>query len=280
MLASINPKALTRKLGALWKAWFEDEAGAEIVQFVLALPILLGVVWTSFEAWQVISLREAVRATVAQAGRYVTAYGAPPEIADAPPDPDTICWGVEQLVARSLAQQRGNLGDNLAWTLRWYKVLDPSSARWEGNLVEMSCQELLSEFECNQQFALELEVSVPWQTVLFGLGRSVTTREVLRITDSVTGSAPCLPYFDLWVWGSVAPDSCRARVCWGFDSSYAPNRCEIWVAGTLLETVYNPVDGQCHEPVYLPPGGGSVDVVCYGGRRETSNNVDLDCPEE
>lgn len=287
-------RELRARVQGVWGAFWRDELGAELIQFVLALPIVLGLVWTAFEAWQLMSVRAAVRTTTAQAARYVTAFGAPLEVQGPPPNPGMICAGVRQLVTESLAQQRGNLGDNLDWTIRWYQVLDSSDSRWEGNVAlaciqsmdgigDDCCAGLLSALVCNDQFAVELEVSVPWQTVVFGLDRSATTTSVLRIAERATGSAPCVPYCSIEVGGrtiSGGDEGCIAEVCWGWQNkcTYEPDRCQVYVDDELVATVYNPRYDNCRR-VEVPVGGASVEVICLGGRREASDSVTISCDE-
>jgi hypothetical protein len=260
------------------KRFWSDELGAELIQFVLVLPIMLGLVWTAMEGWQLMTLRAAVRSTTAQAARYMTAFGASYE-SRAPMAPEDVCANVEYLVAESLSRQSGNLGDHLAVTMRWYRFLDPTSPLWEGNAIETSCTELLLDYECNDVFGLSMEVAVPWQTVIFGLTSSSTTTEMLRFSESATGVAPCLPYCDVRTSGYIrsgGSSGCRAEVCWSLDCSYQPNSCEILVNGAVAHRQPAPLQSQCFE-VTLPPGTSSIQVRCYGGRRESTGATTLSC---
>ena len=67
------------RLRGLLSRFGRDELGTEVVQFVLILPIAVGLLWSGFEIWQLMDLRSTVRSTVAQAVRYVSAYAAPPD---------------------------------------------------------------------------------------------------------------------------------------------------------------------------------------------------------
>jgi hypothetical protein len=280
-----------RALGLLNVFW-HDEFGAELIQFVLVLPIMLGLMWTTFEAWQLVTVRAAIRSTASQVTRYAAAYGAPQEGQGPSTDPNMICDGVRQMVTASLAQHRGNLGDNLDWSLRWYWVLDPNSSQWDGN-VELACVQtrsdsgddccaaMFSSLPCNQQFAIELEVSVPWQTVVFGLDGSTKTDAVLSITERATGSAPCVPYCGIRAGGytiSGGEEGCIAEVCWGWEGlcSYEPDRCEVYVGDNLVATAYNPRYDNCRR-VEVPVGVTSVEVICYGGNRPASTSVSIAC---
>ncbi len=260
------------------KRFWSDELGAELIQFVLVLPIMLGLVWTSMEGWQLMSLRAAVRSTTSQAARYVTAFANSDE-SRAPMAPEDLCAGVQYLVTESLSRRSGNLGDHLAVTMRWYRFLDPTSPLWEGNAIETSCLELLLGYECNDVFGLSIEVAVPWQTVIFGLTSTSTTTEMLRFSDTATGVAPCLPYCDVRVSGNVRSggiSGCRAETCWSLDSSYQPDSCEIFVNGALAHRQAAPLEYQCFE-VLLPPGPSSIEVRCYGGQREATGATTLNC---
>ncbi len=261
------------------KRFWRDELGAELIQFILVLPIMLGVVWTAMEAWQLMTLRAAVRSTTAQAARYMTAFGASAE-SRAPMAPENLCANVEYLVAESLSRQSGNLGDHLAVTMRWYRFLDPTNPLWEGNAIATSCMELLLGYECNDVFAVTIKVAVPWQSVVFGIDYSATTTEMLRFSDTATGVAPCLPHCNVRVSGNVISagiHGCRARVCWSLDSSYRPDYCGIFVDDVLVHRQDAPLLNQCFEPVTLPPGASSIEVRCYGGEREATGAITLNC---
>jgi hypothetical protein len=261
------------------KRFWRDELGAEVIQFVLVLPIMLGLMWTAMEAWQLMTLRAAVRSTTAQAARYMTAFGASNE-SIAPMAPEYVCAGVEYLVAESLSRQSGNLGDHLVATMRWYRFLDPTSPLWEGNAVEVSCMELLLGYQCNDTFAVALEVAVPWQTVIFGLNHSSTATQMLRFSDSTVGIAPCLPNCSVGISGGVTSGGvygCQARMCWTLDCSYKPDFCAIFVDGRLVHRQDAPMPDQCFEPVTLPLGDSPIEVRCYGGQRKTTSVTVLNC---
>ena len=283
--SSFRPFCRISKAASIVRRFLCDDLGAELVQFALVLPILVALLWGSFEVWQIMGLRSAVRSTVAQAARFVTAYGAPPEEMENPPPPADICWGIDQLIASSLSQHRGNLGDALSWSTTWYRIRDPTSSFWEingeRNYDEVDCLDLLSGFMCGGQFGVELRVTVPWQTVIFGLEGSSTTNFVLEMSDMAMGTAPCEPYCSMAAGGGVVghggPGGCVVEISWGFKCSYEPDRCEIFVDGHLVEERFNPVYVNWYRTT-VPVGRTTIRVDCYGGRRKCSDAVTVRCP--
>ena len=114
---------LTRILASI-KRLGQDELGTEVVQLVLILPIVIGLLWSSFEIWQLMDLRSAVHSTAAQAARYISAYAAPPDEVDDPVLPEQIVWNIEQLIDNSLGGRRGILGSGLDWEINWYWIVE------------------------------------------------------------------------------------------------------------------------------------------------------------
>jgi len=221
-------KGAYRRLRGGARRWLRDEMGAEVVELALVIPLLVGIVWTSFEFWQLMSLRAAVRTTTAQAARFVTAYAAPPDTLDDAMPADEACWRLQELVDRSLRFQRGNMGDALNWEIHFFKIIDPNNAHWEGNVQEVTCSELFnraSGLQANDQFGVKLNVSVPWLEVLFGLTTTSTNQRTVSFSDTAVGSTPGMPYGDVRASGrtlSCGPSGGRVEVCWSFDASFVP----------------------------------------------------------
>jgi hypothetical protein len=273
-------RAVLRAKHTLARFW-RDDIAAELIQFALVAPILIGVLWSGFELWQIMTLRATVRTAVSQVARYVTAFGAPPGEIEDPISPGEICWNVEQLVAYSFNQHRGILGDAVSWDLTWYRMNDPTNPAWDQNAVPVAdCYQLLSELFCNDQFGVELHVSVPWRTVLFGLGGSSSTDFVLEFSDITVGSAPCQPYCDVTAYGhtlSSGSGGCVAQIGWRFECSYEPDLVEVWVKDEKKCQRSNPAyDSTCN--ITLPVGVSQVKVIAFGGQRESSSSVTITCP--
>ena len=185
-----------------------DQRGSELVEFVLVLPLLIAVVWGAFEIYQLVSLRSVVRTTATQLAHYVGSYGAPYQEADYVPDPDEICAQLNALAASSLADYQGPLGDSVTASASWYRILDPHSSRWEGNIEPVQCYSLIADQianrVCNEQFAVVLNVSVPWQTVIFGLDGNTIENWDLSMSETAMSALPCMPYFTVDAGGGIS----------------------------------------------------------------------------
>jgi|YNPNPStandDraft_1061719.scaffolds.fasta_scaffold40515_3 hypothetical protein len=260
-----------------------DQRGSQVIQIILAVPIVLGILWSSFEIWQIMSLKAAVRTTVAQAARYVTSFAELPDAIMDRPSTVEIRQNVERLVSESLSRQRGNLGDALTWELTWYQVVDPTDPRWEGNVVLLDALDPLAGLVCNDQFGLRLRVRVPWSTVILGLGGSSRSVSMLELEDTAVGGIPCFPYCEVKATARIlssGPGGCRIEVCWSFDCSYEPDRVEVWLDGVRVHQTNNPVGQPCVRLSESVPSGRTVQirVDAYGGRRKSSATVAVGCP--
>ena len=265
---------------AIFHRFWRDDFAAELIQFALVAPILIGVIWSGFELWQIMTLRATVRSAVSQVARYVTAYGAPPSEIEEPIPPGEICWNIEELVGHWFSRHRGILGDAVTWDLTWYRMNDPTNPAWEQNAIPMlDCYHLLSELYCNEQFGVELHISVPWRTVLFGLGGTSSTDFLLEFSDTAVGSAPCQPYCDVTATGRVlssGPGGCTAQIGWHFRCSYEPDFVEVWVKDEKKCQRSNPAhDTTCN--ITLPVGVSQVTVRAFGGQRECAGWVTITC---
>ena len=268
------------------RRFLRDDLGAEIVQFVLAIPILVTILWSSWEVWQVMTLRAALRTTVAQVARYVTGYATPRSGAGGanPVRRDAICQGVEELIARSLSPHRGILGDAAYWEVTWYEVTDPEASDWDlSTEPRTDCLELLSALGENDQFGVKLDLAVPWQTVVFGLKGSTFSDFVLEMSDRAVGSAPGLPYCEVRAAGatrSSGPGGCDVEIWWSFDCSYWPDKVEVFMNGDLACTVHNPVIRQENSCLVrgVPLGANDYKIVAYGAGAPTDSSTTISCP--
>lgn len=267
-----HPSILRRLLQRLLKplrCFLRGERGSELVQFVMVLPILLALFWTSFEIWQLMGLRSALRTTVAQAARYVTAFALPDgfyQQHSVPPVP--VCEGVRSLVLDSLRGYRGILGDRLGEpeiTLYW--IRDPSDPAWEDNVEPgisfADCSEFLSGLKpadptdegkgaCDgrisyRQFGIKLQVEVPWLTVLFRLGGPTSRRFTLVLADTAVGAITCFPAccdegLTVQVVGlrDCTPDNCTVTVRWDLGKCDFAPRMEFKQGSIELLTLDNP----------------------------------------
>ena len=253
-----------------------DEVGAELVQLALVIPIVVGLVWFSFEAFQIVALRATVRDTVSQVSRYITAFAAPSDTIIENPQtlrPDEVCQGIQELVGSSLASSRGNLGDSVSWEVLFFKVNDAMVSDWEGNLTPLDCWQLVNTLQCNEQFVVSLRIWVPWRKVLLNLGGASTTDMMLDLSDTAVGTAPCLPYLNVRGEArlvSEGPGGCTAEVCWLFEGSFVPERIEIYRGGEdyPAHAADNPVSGGC-ATIPIPAGRQTtLTIKAIAGLRE------------
>lgn len=273
-------RALAAPLGWLHRLRSEEK-GSELVQFVLVVPLLAALMWSSFEAWQMMTLKSSVRSTAAQAARYVTAFvGTPEEVAQRPSSLQ-IRDGVEQLVAASFSRQRGVLGDALNWRLTWFRIIDPTNPRFEGNVIELDPGDPLAQVVCNDQFAIRLDVDVPWRTVLFGYKEVERSDYILHLSDTAVGASPCAPYCSVNAYiasFSSSVSGCRAELCWSFQCSYEPDRLEVMDGTTRIFQTFAPMSDQCTMVSVPPTTTTQLMIRAYGGRRTVEDYVTITCP--
>ncbi|MFH1086131.1 MAG: TadE/TadG family type IV pilus assembly protein [Chloroflexota bacterium] len=266
---------MARRLARGWKRFLSDDRGAEVVQFALVIPLVVGIIWFSIEAWQLMSLRAALRSAVTQAARLVTAYAAPPDELDEPLPPAAVCASLEELLVRSLGELRGPLGDAVRYDVRLYRIKDPDVSAWSGNATELDCLSLMTLLQCNDQFAVELNARVPWQKILFGLGGVSRESFALNLSDVAMGTAPCMPFMNVEnVTATVlasGPGGCRANVTWSINSSFVPNRIEVYVGSSLACEIFNP-ETVTFCAVALPPNRTSTVMVRAYGRAPSGVN--------
>jgi len=262
-------RRLFHRLPKPLRRFLRGEGGSELVQFVMVLPLLLALFWTSFEIWQLMSLRSALRTTAAQAARYVTAFALPDGFYQRhtiPPVP--VCEGMRGLVLDSLSGYRGILGDRLGEpeiTLYW--IRDPSNPAWEDNVEPgisfADCSEFLNglkpddpmddgEGACDgrisyRQFGIKLQVEVPWLTVLFRLGGTVSQRFTLRLADTAVGAITCFPaccdeelIVQVVALRDCTPDNCTVSVRWDLGKCDFVPRMEFTQGTIKLLTLDNP----------------------------------------
>jgi hypothetical protein len=278
---------LVRPLRGLWRRWYGDERGAELVQFAMLLPILVGIFLIFSEARRLTSLRDDLRAATAQAARFVTAYIVPPldEVYEpsVPYRPTTleIRDKAEQIIRESLASKRGILGDALTVRIDWYEILDPTIPDWRGNSILLDPVDPLAGLEANDQFAMRVQVDVPWRTVLFGLGRPTQSDYNLTLVDTTVGATPDQPFCEFEI--TVAVDQggsgdCAMHICWTIDCSYQPRTLVVWLNGERYRTIQDPVS-DCITVDIDRGGSVNVDVVIDQGTRfEKVRHGSGDCP--
>jgi hypothetical protein len=271
----------------------EDQAGAEVVQFALVIPIIVGIIWFSIEAWQLMTLRTAVRTTAGQAARYITAFAGLPELQMDREDfvgVDRICAGVEELVAASLSNRRGIDGDALSWDISLYTIGDEENSDWEGNRTLLGCYDFVETVRCdalagfdNEQFAVELTVAVPWRSILFGLRGVSETNWVFSTTEIAMGVVPCEPFLNMEANAqriAGGPGGCRVQVTWDINASFMPNRVEIYRGSDPFPSciVHNTETVDFCE-ITVPSGGThTITVRAFGLRREEQAVATVHCP--
>ena len=281
MSKSNRPRGLFR-LARTAKAFLSDDSGAELVQFVLTVPLLLGIVWASIQFWQIMSLRDALQTTVAQVARYVSAYAAPPEELENTVATGDICAGVGALV-RAFEQRQGVLGEAIQIELNWYAISDPTEATWENNAFPVpDCASLVDSLLCNDQFGVTLRVRVPWRWVVFGVGESSATDLTLDLIETAVGTPPCQPYCEIELIGyeqdmEAGPNGCYAYVEWKLNCSYAPDHVQVFADNVLAcDAWYPPEDeGACY--TWVGVGVTKLRVVAWGGKRKTEQEVEIQC---
>jgi hypothetical protein len=58
-----------------WRNWLRDQRGAvDLIQFALILPILILIIFGSYEIWRLVSVKQSLYAGTYQAARYASLY--------------------------------------------------------------------------------------------------------------------------------------------------------------------------------------------------------------
>jgi hypothetical protein len=58
-----------------WRKWLRDQRGAvDLIQFALILPIMILIIFGSYEIWRLVSVKQSLYAGTYQAARYVSLY--------------------------------------------------------------------------------------------------------------------------------------------------------------------------------------------------------------
>ena len=250
------------------KGLWRQERGAEAVQLALLIPIVVGVILTAWNTFQLVSLRSKMRSTASQMAQYITAYAVPP-VEEIEPRPD-LCVGLEALVYGNFVHAKTNVGDPIVPRVMLYVINDPMSPEFLGNRTPVDCWTLDDRLQANQQFAVEMVAEVNWlwlgrdTSVFWGWAEDVFS---LTLTERAFGVAPGEAYFELrdptYAMMGEGPGGCRADVYWVRDSSFLPDRYEIYLnndaPANLLETL--PPDATFVENVELPPGGTSTILI-------------------
>lgn len=273
-----------------------DERGSEIVQLALVLPILVGILWSAFEIRQIITLRTRVRDTAAQVARYVSGFGAQldPDKYTGALQAQQIYDNINLLVSNALSVSYGTVeGHDLAWELTWYRINDPFDADWEDNHTEidndpasvlafiasLACDRIPSTPDNNAQFAVQLSISVPWRTVLLGLGGTSTRDFTLNLRELAMGAVPCQPYLILTVTADPpepGPGGCDVVVHWKYEGSYTIESIEILGGGERLARIFNPLNpGQ--QSVFVPAGTDTLTIWAISGDHLIERQVSVNC---
>jgi hypothetical protein len=263
---------------------------------MLALPILVGVLWGGFEIWQITTLRAKLRVAAAQVARYMTAYAAQPDPIQNPGalQAAQIQQNAEQIARDALAGTYGFAGQqDMDVDVTWYRVLDPASARWDGNVSaipqnpesvlafvqSLRCNRIPYSPENNAQFGAQLTISVPWRAVLFGLGEARARSFDLVLQEITMGAVPCVPYgiYELSVdVVQPVPGGCDMVVRWDILASYEIERIEIAVPGESTVRIQSPtVEGQ--RSIFVPRGTEGILVAIISGDHTVNRTLAVTC---
>jgi len=261
------------------RALLSDDLGAELIEFALAIPILLGVVLAGIQFWEIMSLRAATRTATAQIARYIVAYGARARQEDpAPYTPrpaEDVCLGMQFILDRALAQYRARMAGAVSPPmLTWYLFADPANPAWGGNAtpVLLSCEDFLAGLKCNQQFGVQVDVAVDWTVVFFGLKGSSSETRSFVMTERAVGAGPCAPYCKFKECrankASEGPDGCEVDVEWVLDCSYLPSYLKV-VVGDKEYIVPGPQLKRIRRiTVEIPPDESThIEVLAYTNNR-------------
>lgn len=225
------------KVLRLLRVFFKDEGGAELIQFALALPVLVGLVFAGSQFWQMMSLRARVRTVTAQVSAYLAEFGAGPRAGDPSPyqqaDPADVCAQAEILIREGIK----NLPEGSLMTVTLVEFIDPINSNWDGNAVSVTepCEAFLARLECNQFFGVQVDVSVPMEWVVRVRGKAERESFVLNVRERAVRIKPCQPYFKISdlraVKRSEGSGGCEVEITWTPEGSVLPQWLQVIVAG-------------------------------------------------
>jgi Flp pilus assembly protein TadG len=184
----------------------QDRSGSyELIQFVLILPILVTILYGSFELMKLASARQTLEAATYQAARYLSAYHK--TYANARynrPGDDRL--QAERLIWESLLSNPYIASaDNFSVIVRYYN----GAGREIASPVEFSCESLgqyvsspssLQLFSNNLVFTVRTWVTIPWKSSVLGLSLGDVT-----LSSSHTSFVDCGPWYPPYMATTPTP---------------------------------------------------------------------------
>ncbi len=184
------------KLHKDFRRLLEDRSGSyELIQFVLLLPILVIILYGSFELMKLASARQTLEAATYQAARYLSAYHKTYGNAryNRPGD-DRL--QAERLIWESLLSNPYIASaDSVSVIVRYYNGAGQEIA----SPVEFSCESLgqyvssptsLKLFSNNLVFTVRTWVTIPWKASVLGLPMGDVT-----LSSAHTTFVDCGPWY-------------------------------------------------------------------------------------
>ena len=188
------------KLQKGFRRLLEDRSGSyELIQFVLLLPILVTILYGSFELMKLASARQTLEAATYQAARYLSAYHKTYGNAryNRPGDDrlqaERLIW--ESLLSNPYVASAGNV----SVIVRYYNGAGQEIA----SPVEFSCGSLgqyvssptsLQLFNNNLVFTVRTWVTIPWKSSVLGLPMGDVT-----LSSAHTTFVDCGPWYPPYV---------------------------------------------------------------------------------
>ena len=175
----------------------------------------------------------------------------------------------------------------MAWGVTWYKIGYGESiatdSSWLGDVVGVSCYDLVPDLQCGDQFGVKLDVAVRWQTVLFGLGSYSETdpgdpSSYLRLSDVAVGAVHCQPHCDVDVYPNMSPAGpgrCNVAITFLSDCTYDP-RIRILV-GTVVK-LDKPLSAVDQPAIIDAPEGSTLIIEVYYGDYVERTIATVSCP--
>jgi len=185
------------KLQRRFRRLREDRSGSyELIQFVLLLPILITILYGSFELMKLASVRQTLEAATYQAARYLSAYHKTygnaryNRTGDDRLQAERLIW--ESLLSNPYVVSAGNV----SVIVRYYNGAGQEIA----SPVEFSCESLgqyvskdpksLPLFSNNLVFTVRTWVTIPWKSSLLGLPLGNVT-----LSSAHTTFVDCGPWY-------------------------------------------------------------------------------------
>lgn len=236
-----------------------NEKGTQLVQLALVLPVMLLVLYGSFEVWRVLQARDALQEGVFQAVIYFSTFGYEESSQSLRDD----AWEIARDIVSENLRGTGIVDEEDLDLLQVFVTYDPG------------------QLECDDPFTVE--ATLPFQLHFAPLARTMT------LTEKRVGRYQCLPpeYSIEIQWPVNGQVECLSQVRFIAHCYTSPIYVQVRVkSGGILHYESNWFPASCgqlevHTFPQVPSGGWEIQLCARGGRSELevcAESVRGSCP--